>query len=235
MSPNAFDLDVAENAGYRYTTNAPLSSQMAYQRLTEVTLAVSSLKGKRVIDVGCGDGTSTAQMLEVGRPAELLGFDVAAEGIRIASERFGELPGLEFKVGSIFDTAEIAGGRWDLAVVRGVLHHVDDASGALREVGRVADEIVVIEPNGYNPVLKVIEKVSRYHREHEEKSYPPRSLRRWVREAGYRVSETTYAGQVPFFCPDPLARVLKRVEPLAERSPTAPLTCAVHVVYGRRN
>ena len=37
----------------------------------------------------------------------------------------------------------------------------------------------VIEPNGYNPVLKVLEKVSRYHIEHEERSFFPATLHAW--------------------------------------------------------
>ena len=52
-----FDADVRANAGYLYTTNAKKSSVLANQRLTDVTRAMVDLRGRRVIDVGCGDGT----------------------------------------------------------------------------------------------------------------------------------------------------------------------------------
>jgi hypothetical protein len=42
---------------------------------------------------------------------------------------------------------------------------------AIQIICNIADEIIVAEPNGYNPVLKIMEKVSPYHIQHEEKSY----------------------------------------------------------------
>lgn len=34
-----------------------------------------------------------------------------------------------------------------------------------------ADAMLIIEPNGTNPVLKIIGKASKYHREHGERSF----------------------------------------------------------------
>lgn len=75
-------------------------------------------------------------------------------------------------------------GEFDLAYLRGVLHHMDRPIDALAEALRLAPLIVVVEPNGYNPGLKLLERVSRYHREHGEKSYAPRRLDRWVESVG---------------------------------------------------
>jgi 2-polyprenyl-3-methyl-5-hydroxy-6-metoxy-1,4-benzoquinol methylase len=227
-----FNDDVAENEGYRYTTNASLSSEMANERLTAETLARLDLAGRRVLDVGCGDGVYTEQLLLRGRPAVIVGTDLAADAIELAQRRFAGRDGLRFAVNDIYSTPEL--GHFDVAVVRGVLHHVPDPAPAIAAVARACDELLIIEPNGYNPVLKVIEKVSPYHREHEERSYPPFRLRRWVRDAGFAIDHAAYAGLVPFFCPDAAARALKRVEPLVERSPLAAISCAVHVVRARR-
>ena len=60
--PEPFDRDVALNEGYRYTTNAPLSSRLANDRLTDATLDLVPLAGRSLIDVGCGDGTYTADL-----------------------------------------------------------------------------------------------------------------------------------------------------------------------------
>jgi SAM-dependent methyltransferase len=227
-----FNADVAANEGYRYTTNASLSSVMANERLTAATLERLDLAGRRVLDVGCGDGVYTEQLLLRGRPAEILGTDLAGDAIELAQQRFAGRDGLRFEAHDIYETPAL--GHFDVAVVRGVLHHVPDPAPAIAAVAQACDELLVIEPNGYNPVLKVIEKVSRYHREHEERSYPPFQLRRWIREAGLEVDHASYVGLVPFFCPDAAAKALKRVEPHVERTPLAAVSCAVHVVRARR-
>jgi hypothetical protein len=107
----------------------------------------------------------------------------------------------------------------DIAVLRGVLHHLPKLEEGIRIACRLARRIVVMEPNGYNPVLKIIEKTSRYHIEHQEQSFPPVRLRRLFREQGGRVVKQEYVGLVPFFCPDAAARLLKIMEPFVERTP----------------
>ena len=83
----------------------------------------------------------------------------------------------------------------------------------------MAKQIIVVEPNGYNPVLKVIEKVSRYHRQHEERSYRPSQLDRWFEDRGGRIESSQYIGLVPMFCPDLFARLCKSVERIVECTP----------------
>jgi hypothetical protein len=115
--------------------------------------------------------------------------------------------------------------------VRGLLHHLDDARRALERIGALAHEVFLIEPNGYNPTLKLIERFSRYHREHGEKSYAPALLRRWIRELGGTIEREQYAGLVPFFCPDWMATGLKAIERAVEATPAArQLSCAVFTV-----
>ena len=55
-NPNieAFQNDVVSNGGYQYTTNAPLSSQMANERLTKATIDSANFIGANLIDIGCG-------------------------------------------------------------------------------------------------------------------------------------------------------------------------------------
>jgi hypothetical protein len=122
-----------------------------------------------------------------------------------------------------------------VALVQSVLHHDDTPVDLIREAFRLAPQIVIHEPNGNNLGLKIIEKASRYHREHHEKSYTSRQLRRWIEEAGGQVVYWQFAGFVPMFCPDPLARLMKAVEPLVERTPgLKALACSVSVVVAKR-
>lgn len=223
-----FEADVAARGGYAYTTDAPLSSRMANRRLTDAALAVARFGGRRVIDVGCGDGTYTVELVDVAGAREVVGVDPAGEAIRVAAERAGERP-IGFAQAGAHDLP-YPDDAFELAQLRGVLHHVDRPRDALAEALRVAREVVVIEPNGYNLGLKLLERVSRYHREHDERSYMPRTLDRWVRELGAELAARRFAGFVPMFSPDPVARGMKRLEPVVETVPGLRAAgCAVYV------
>ena len=229
-----FDRDATRNAGYLYTTGARLSSQLANSRLTDAALEAVSFRGKRVLDVGCGDGTYTIELFNRGQSASICGVDPARKAIEVARQKAA---GRDISF-AVEDACHLpfAADSYDIAHLRGVLHHMDHPDTALAEALRVAPTVVVIEPNGYNPILKLLERLSAYHREHEEKSYPPCKLDGWIRAAGGEIRFRKWAGLVPFFCPDPLARLLKTIEPAWERLPLVRACgCAVYVmVAGRR-
>jgi SAM-dependent methyltransferase len=232
----AFNHDVAAEGSYAYTDCGGYSSQVANQRLTQAILAMTDLRGRTVLDVGCGDGTYTLELAAV-RPSVVLGIDAAEVAVERARARVQDraFDNVEFAVGDAYELERL-GRRFDVAVIRGVLHHLYDAERAVRSVLKVASEIIIVEPNGYNPVLKMIEKLSPYHREHKEKSYPPFRLDRWFESHDARVVRRAYAGLVPFFCPEPLARVLKKIEPMVERMPLIrKMSCAVYVQLVRAN
>ncbi len=118
-----------------------------------------------------------------------------------------------------------------MAVIQGALHHADDPQATIREGLRVARELVVLEPNGLNPGLKLLEKVSKYHREHNERSYSRRRLRGWAEAAGGRVVEEKFGVFVPIFSPDWLARPMAAVEPAVEAIPgVRAIGCSVYVM-----
>jgi hypothetical protein len=96
-------------------------------------------------------------------------------------------------------------------------------------------EIVIHEPNGNNFRLKVIEKLSRYHGEHNEKSYTSSQMRHWIEESGGMVACQRFAGFVPMFCPSVIARTMKALEPVVEDLPLVnKFGCAVTVIISRR-
>jgi SAM-dependent methyltransferase len=226
----AFNRDVEVGGGYAYTERGGYSSQVSNRRLTEAVLAMTDLRGKTVLDVGCGDGTYTFELAAEG-PTHVLGVDAASVAVDRARARAAErgLTNVEFALGDAYELEKL-GRRFDVAIIRGVLHHLYEAERAVRSVLQVAREIVIVEPNGYNPVLKLIERLSPYHRAHEEKSYPPLRLDRWFEANGGQVVRRGYAGLVPFFCPEPVARLLKTIEPVVEGVPLLrALGCAVYV------
>lgn len=228
-----FDQDAISHGGYVYTTSNRLSSRLALQRMIAAITSVKSLAGRSVLDIGCGDGYFTQRYREQGCPRLIVGVDPAGHAVKVARSRLG---GEAARV-VVGDGHRLPFGddSFDLALLQGVLHHDGAPRAMIGEAMRVAREILILEPNGYNPGLKVIEKVSRYHRQHGEKSYPPRRLRRWIEGAGGKILHQEFAGFVPIFCSDWLARLLKGAEPIVERVPIAnALGCAYCVILARR-
>jgi ubiquinone/menaquinone biosynthesis C-methylase UbiE len=224
-----FNQDVMTNEGYLYSASDRLSCRLANKRLTDAVFSIVELAGKRVIDVGCGDGNYTMELM-AGNPKYILGVDAAEAAVDLARETTKNFTDIEFRVGNIYNLNDI-NDHFDIAIVRGVLHHLNDAPKAIHSVMSIADELVVIEPNGYNPGLKVIEKLSSYHIEHEEKSYLPPTLDKWFATAGGKKTHAFYCGLVPFFCPNWLARCLNFIEPLVENIPfIRNIGCAVYVL-----
>jgi len=228
-----FDRDASTHGGYLYTTSSQLSTRLAIGRMLDAILGLRQFAGLRVLDIGCGDGFLSQSYQERGHPRQLVGMDPAPSAVKVAH---GRLVGTKarFLVGNGHHLPFVAD-SFDLAILMGVLHHDDVPPATIREALRVAREVIILEPNGYNPGLKVIERVSAYHREHGEKSYPAERLRRWVSAGGGQVIRQVFAGFVPIFCPDVMARAFKLAEPVLERMPVANmLGCAYCVILARR-
>jgi len=228
-----FDKDAASRGGYLYTATDRLSCRLATGRSLDVILSANQFSGRSIIDLGCGDGFYTIRYWDRARPRTVTAIDAAASAIEVANRNKQDRP-INFQVGDIH-ALPFPDDSFDLALLQSILHHDDRPDHAIREAFRVAPVILIHEPNGNNPGLKVIEKTSRYHIEHGEKSYSSRRILRWVREAGGVVTWRKFAGFVPMFSPDWLARTMKAIEPVLEGTPgLRALGCALFVLVARR-
>lgn len=63
-----FNKDVAEEGGYPYSVGDRLSSKLANERVSRAFAKVADLEGKRVIEIGCGDGVYTLELLDYRPP-----------------------------------------------------------------------------------------------------------------------------------------------------------------------
>ncbi len=240
---SVFNKDVKRNGGYLYTSDEIYSASIATKRQTDklITLIKKYFAKKiRILDIGCGDGKYTIELLRQISPNLIVGIDPAKEAILIAQKRINKnyRGRIKFKVGNIYEIDKhFKSEQFDLVVIRGVLHHLYYPANAIKNVGKVFPSVIIIESNGYNPFLKIIEKVSSYHREHEEKSYWPPSLNKWFTEQGYKIISEEYAGIVPYFCPKWIAKSLKFIEPLFENIPIFNrLYCACnYILYSKKN
>lgn len=232
MTKNIFNEDAVQNQGYYYTTNISLSSKLAGRRMTDVTLESLNIKSKNVLDIGCGDGTHTLELDLYGSPQRIIAGDVADQAIKVAWDKsLGR--NIYYTIYSAYELP-FPSKSFDIAILRAVLHHLDDPQKAIQEALRVAQTIWVIEPNGYNPGLKFNEHFSTYHIEHQEKSYAPHLLDRWVHQLGGQIFRRRWAGFVPMFCPDWLARTMKWLEPVVEHFPVINrIGCAIYYFSAR--
>jgi SAM-dependent methyltransferase len=109
----------------------------------------------RLLEVGCGEG---ANLFHIGRRAgRAVGVDFSHDKVAFAA---AALPWARFACG---DAAHLpfADGAFDRVLCRDVLHHLSAPlrAAALREMVRVcrADgEIVIVEPNGRNPLMAAL-------------------------------------------------------------------------------
>lgn len=220
-----FEKDVKAGGKYQYTDFDKYSAYIATKRQSiEIIRLLKDIYKKNftILDVGCGDGTFTFEIYDEIKPKRIVGFDNAKLAVQAAQKRVKskDKAKISFKVCNIYDVDKVfAKEKFDVAVVRGVLHHLYEPEKAIQALCKVSNNIIVLEPNGYNPILKVIEKTSPYHIEHEEKSYWPPRLNQWFVRQHFNVKEQQFFSIVPYFCPDIVARSLKAIEPFMESIP----------------
>jgi ubiquinone/menaquinone biosynthesis C-methylase UbiE len=99
--------------------------------VTEAVAELGSLRGCRVLDVGCGPG-SVLRQLARDFDVEGVGVDASAKMIDVAR---GEAPEIEFHVGQA-EELPFADASFDAVVARMVVHHLDRPR-AFAEVHRV--------------------------------------------------------------------------------------------------
>lgn len=95
--------------------------------------------GLRLLDIGCGPGTLTADLAKRVAPGEVVGIDVAAEVVAEAEAHAREAGAgnLRLRVGD-FRTAGFAAGSFDVVHAHQLLQHLRDPVGALGEMRRLA-------------------------------------------------------------------------------------------------
>jgi len=228
---SVFNKDVINNEGYLYTQSERLSTQLSNERMTRGIAEIVNFKNKTVLDLGCGDGTFSFKLVEFGAK-HVLGIDPATQAIQLAQKNACEkgCTNLNFEVGNLYNLS-FEEKKFDIVVLRGVLHHLPDPERAIALAVKWGKEIVILEPNGMNLALKLIEKISPYHREHEEQSFLMPTLSKWVRNAEAKVVQHKYINFVPIFCHRYIAKCLKILEPIIEKIPgIRALSCGQYVL-----
>jgi len=105
-----------------------------------------TLKGARVLDIGCGLGKYVQKFQERG--AEALGLDIDAKRLREGAK---DVPGLML---GISEGLPFKDGTFDLIVLNEVIEHVNDDRATMREAQRVlkpGGHVAIYAPNRLYP------------------------------------------------------------------------------------
>jgi len=167
-------------------------AQAMRRRLVRSLLDVRGA-GARILDIGCGQGDTIAELAGYYPHAELAGIDFSRTGVEVASAK---VPSARFAQRDLLapDDPEPAMLGWAThGICSEVLEHVDDPLTLLRNARAYLApgcRLVVTVPGG--PMSAFDRHIG--HRRH----YTADSLRRLLIEAGFEVARTTGAG-FPFF------------------------------------
>ncbi|HNP88059.1 MAG TPA: methyltransferase domain-containing protein [Kouleothrix sp.] len=153
---------IADGPRGRITTFAPEETFESYShgrtQLRGVTEFLGDLKGKRVLEYGCGLGHVSTLLLRSG--AHVTSFDLSRRSVdvterRIAANTPGRTAALAVAAG---ETLPFADESFDIIFGKAILHHLDVSIGAndLYRVLKTGGKAVFSEPMGMNPVLNVV-------------------------------------------------------------------------------
>lgn len=119
---------------------------------------LDDLKGKHVLELGCGSGKMAALLAKTG--AQVTSFDLSAMSVHVARIR-AELNGVADAINLLVAAGErlpFAAESFDVVFGRAILHHLEVSigGGEPRRVLKPGGKAVFVEPLGMNPVLNFV-------------------------------------------------------------------------------
>ena len=135
------------------------SFYFARQKARMLLDAEGSVIGKRILDLGCGDGVLLDFLHEMAPSADYIGVDESTVSIERAES---EYPHISFEVGNAL-SLRFQDSYFDIIVLACVVHHVDKSKRDLffKEVYRVlktGGKVYIFEHNPWNPVTRYLVK-----------------------------------------------------------------------------
>jgi len=119
---------------------------------------LGDLRGKRVLDLGCGDGTNAVILAKQG--AIVTGLDISPGAIAVAKER-ARLDGVSSTTTFVcapLETVDFVAGSFDViwcdAILHHLLHDLDTVLDKLRTWLRRGGRVICSEPVNRSPLLR---------------------------------------------------------------------------------
>ncbi|WP_218510920.1 class I SAM-dependent methyltransferase [Variovorax sp. dw_308] len=147
----------------------------------------------RVLEYGCGTGRNIGHLQKAFPDAEIVGSDLSAASLRIASENN---PEVRFEV----ERTDLDLGRFDLIFVASVFHHIPPAErpSVMETLARrlsTGGSINIFEHNPFNPITRRIVNTCPF--DADAILLKPSELRSLFRGAGLQTQRQTYCLFVP--------------------------------------
>jgi 2-polyprenyl-3-methyl-5-hydroxy-6-metoxy-1,4-benzoquinol methylase len=219
-----FNNDIKKNLSYYYNCQKTLSNFIAGKIETDqIVFVIKNLRSKNICDLGCGDGLYTKILLKKCKSIKkILAIDVADEAIKIA-KKINNSDKIKYISSNIdyFLKNKKKLQKFDTLILRSSLHHFSKKEFLkfFKIIKNFNFNLVISEPNGYNLILKFIEKISKYHVDHDEKSYTPYFLRMNLKKSGYEVIKSYYTSLTPVFFPDVLVGFSYKLNKIIKKIP----------------
>lgn len=145
----------AERERHYYRDSATDRRAVPYGYLTAYvrgSFGEDFVRGKSVLDLGCGEGTYAAWMADVGGASEVLGVDLTEN--RLRTDYMANLPNLRLVAADLFQY--VPPKAFDVVFMNLVLHHLRfrlrDAVDLVHRSLAPGGRFVAIEPNFCSPV-----------------------------------------------------------------------------------
>lgn len=136
---------------------------------------LGDLRGKRVLELGCGPGDYTIMMARRG--ADVTALDIALSSLHITRQRAGAsgVGGAVHVSWMVAETLAFPAATFDWVVGLGLLHHADPAAlgPELKRVLRPGGRALFREPLGTNPVLEFARHYLPYRDKHHSLNEHP--------------------------------------------------------------
>jgi ubiquinone/menaquinone biosynthesis C-methylase UbiE len=151
--------------------------------------------GHRVLDVGCGPGTISADLARLVAPGEVVGVDRSADAVAAAGHMADRPANLTFRTGDVY-ALDVADASFDVVHAHQLLQHLSDPVAALCEMRRVCrpDGVVAARDSDYasfawaplderlDEWLTTYRRVARHNRAEPDAG---RHLLGWAHAAGF--------------------------------------------------
>ncbi len=147
MTLNADPLELAKFSELAHRWWDPESEFRPLHQINPLRLdwidGLSRLKGKRVVDVGCGGGILAESMSHRG--AQVLGIDLSTKALKVAQLHALEAsaPGIEYKEQAAEALALEQPAQFDVVTCMEMLEHVPDPSSVVRACA------TLVKPGGW--------------------------------------------------------------------------------------
>lgn len=159
--PNVEPHDVFLNLGYLADDTQEPTPLLVKQNLYQAVVSEVDLKGKKVLEIGCGRGGGANYLFERLQPAQYVGIDISENSIAFC-KRTHQHPGLEFQQADA-QYLPFEDDSFDVVINVESSHCYHDKNRFLNEVHRV------LKPQGHfcycDVMTRKIEKKLRNHLE----------------------------------------------------------------------